>query len=177
MGSRSHPVSAARMDIPPSIESAIGVAVTHHLQAELAHRGLLLTGDYLAEAETATAQRGARLLVAVIHWCYPISRQGSGAHVVEFNLGKPVDHPQIFEFSGAHGHWHVGTLSAFGCCSRAAWKLSLGSSWDSAAKTSKRSTQVLDRPNSIAITVELRTRVSHQDGPTCTTPACLVSTS
>jgi hypothetical protein len=31
----------------------------------------------------------------------------------DFNLGKPVDHPEIFEFSGAHGHWHVRNFVGF----------------------------------------------------------------
>ena len=70
------------MEIPARIEQSVSDAVARHLETELGERGLLLTADGLAAAEAEAAHRGAHLRTCVLHQCYPMIRQGSGA--VEF---------------------------------------------------------------------------------------------
>jgi hypothetical protein len=67
------------MEIPARIEQSISNAVARHLEIELGDRGLLLTTDGLAAAETEAAHRGAHLRTSVMHQCYPMIREGSGA--------------------------------------------------------------------------------------------------
>jgi hypothetical protein len=67
------------MEIPARIEQSISNAVARHLKIELGDRGLLLTADGLAAAEAEAAHRGAHLRTSVMHQCYPMIREGSGA--------------------------------------------------------------------------------------------------
>ena len=57
--------------IPTTLESAIDVAVTRHLEAELGARRLLLSSADLAIAESKTAALGRRLTTSVLQQCYP----------------------------------------------------------------------------------------------------------
>ena len=72
------------MEIPASIEQAIGDAVARRLETALGDRGLLLTVDGLRAAEAEAALCGVRLRTRLIHQCYPVSRQGNEALAIEF---------------------------------------------------------------------------------------------
>jgi hypothetical protein len=70
------------VEIPARIEQSVSDAVAHYLETELGDRGLLVTADGLAAAEAEAGHRGAHLRTCVMHQCYPMTRQDSGA--VEF---------------------------------------------------------------------------------------------
>jgi hypothetical protein len=86
------------VEIPARIEQSVSDAVTHHLKTELGDRGLLLTADGLAAAEAEAAHRGANLRMWVMHQCYPMTCQGSGA----------------FEFESEHTAARLDAALAFG---------------------------------------------------------------
>ena len=73
------------MDIPAGICDAIEQAVTDRLAAELGARGLLLTAERFADAETQAAIDGERLLTSVIHRCYPLSEFDTQVLTLEFD--------------------------------------------------------------------------------------------
>ena len=87
-------------EIPAPIERAVGDAVAHRLEAELGDRGLLLMADNLVAAEADAAQCGARLVISLIHRCYPITRQ-VGAEVA-------------LDFGGERGAARLQAALAFG---------------------------------------------------------------
>jgi hypothetical protein len=73
------------VDIPDGICDAIEQAVADRLATELGARGLLLTADRFAEAETQAARDGKRLLTPVIHRCYPLSEYDTQVLTLEFD--------------------------------------------------------------------------------------------
>jgi hypothetical protein len=73
------------VDIPDGICDAIEQAVTDRLATEFGARGLLLTADRFAEAETQAASDGKRLLTSVIHRCYPLSEYDTQVLTLEFD--------------------------------------------------------------------------------------------
>lgn len=73
------------MQIPDSICDAIEQTVTDRLATELGTRGLLLSSDRFAEAETKAAGDGKRLLTSVIHRCYPLSEYDTQVLTLEFD--------------------------------------------------------------------------------------------
>ena len=96
----------AAREIPAPIERAVGDAVAHRLEAELGDRGLLLMADNLVAAEADAAQCGARLVISLIHRCYPITRQ-VGAEVA-------------LDFGGERGAARLQAALAFGAATACA---------------------------------------------------------
>jgi hypothetical protein len=73
------------MDVPDDLCAAVEQAVTDRLATEFGSRGLLLTADRNARAETQAASDGRRLLTSVIHRCYPLSEYDTQVLTLEFD--------------------------------------------------------------------------------------------